>query len=73
MLVDSEVVFGSQGVDPVIVKLPFDSVPIKSKVMGTREFVIVPVNAVPVCDMEIWPRAAAARVVAPLAPNPCPD
>ena len=33
---------------------------------------IVPVNAVPVCDTEICP-IVAVRLVAPLTPRPCPD
>jgi hypothetical protein len=52
MPVDS-VTFPPQDVDPVMVRLPPESVPIKLKVMGTSEFVIVPVSAVPVCDIAI--------------------
>jgi hypothetical protein len=55
-----------------MVRLPLDSVPMKLKVMGTREFVIVPANAVPVCDMTILP-IGAARVVVPVTAKPCPD
>jgi hypothetical protein len=64
-----------QGVDPETVKFPLESVPLKLKVvvaMAFTEFVIVPVSAVPVCDTVILP-IAAARVVAPLTPRPCPD
>ena len=42
-----------QGVDPVIVRLPLESVPIKLKVFAFIVFMIVPVNVVPVCDTVI--------------------
>jgi hypothetical protein len=71
MLVDS-VTFEEQGIEPVTVKLPLERVPMKLKLIGNSEFVIVPVNAVPVCDTAIWP-IGAARVVAPLTFKPCPD
>ncbi len=53
MLVDSVTFEEGQGIEPVTVKLPLKRVPIKFKVMGTSEFVIVPVKAVPVCDTAI--------------------
>jgi hypothetical protein len=54
MLVVSVTAFDEGQVnEPVTVKLPLDRVPMKLKVMGTSEFVIVPVNAVPVCDIAI--------------------
>jgi hypothetical protein len=53
MLTDSVTFEEAQGVDPVIVIFPLESVPMYSKVIGTSEFVIVPVNDVPVCDTEI--------------------
>jgi hypothetical protein len=61
-----------QGVDPVTVKLPPESVPLKLRVFPPIEFVIVPVNPVPPCDTLIAP-TGAVRVVAPLTPRPCPD
>jgi hypothetical protein len=51
MLVDSVTLDDGQGTDPVMVKLPFASVPVKLKVMGARAFFMVPVKAVPVCDI----------------------
>jgi hypothetical protein len=53
MLVDS-VAVGLQGVDPVIVKLPPERVPVKLKDVAILvEYVIVPANAMPVCDTAI--------------------
>lgn len=60
-----------QGIDPVIVKLPPERVPIKLKALCCIEFVRVPVSAVPDCETAMLPMLAA-KVVAPLMPRPTP-
>lgn len=53
LVVDSFVVEPGQGLDPVAVMLPLESVPVKLNTVAFPEFPIVPVRVVPVCDKTI--------------------
>lgn len=69
---ESVCVLPGQGVDPVIVRLLPESVPMKLYWNPFIESVSVPLNAVPVCETAIVPTGAVS-VVAPIAPRPTPN
>jgi hypothetical protein len=50
MLTDVLEVEDGQGADPERVRLPFESVPVKLKVVEFSESLIVPVSTLPVCE-----------------------
>ncbi len=50
MLTDVLEVEDGQGAEPERVRLPFESVPVKLKVVEFSESLIVPVSTLPVCE-----------------------
>jgi hypothetical protein len=72
MLMESVCVLLGQGVDPVIVMVPPERVPMKLNWSPFIESVSVPFRAVPDCETAIVP-IGAVSVVAPFLPSPTPD